>query len=718
MASYLIVGQTHLISDESVERLAAENTVVLAGSEAKYGGKTRSVHTYASTPADDDFKQLFDAYTFDAVWYISGYADCRPGAFGEEKLLEKALETAAVSRIEKFVLLSSVYSLNYFADFNASGEAETGYNDLSSFGASQLEELAAFYAKKSGMKVVTIRVPYIADRLNDQNFLGRVFCDAHEGKKVIFPHSAEDRIDFLSVSDLLALLVQVTEENEDVTGSYVAVSGYRHTYSDLEERLREAVPEIDVEYERTPCDIVWPDYPNELRKRYGFIPMDDVLDSVGEYYAAFVDEVYSEKEGLLKRLFKKFSSGIFKYIELILLLLVTEIIAQFTSNSVYFKFVDVRLAYIVIMGTVHGMRTGILAALLESVVLIFEYIGLGMSGTLLFYNIENWIPFVVYLMAGSIPGYVRDKSAEETQFVKSEYDLLRNKYLFLNNAYYGAIQNKGEFKRQILGFKDSFGKIFDAVQKLDSELPQSVFLEGLKVMEDILENRSVAIYTVDSRQRFGRLVACSGNLLSRLSVSIPLEEYSEMYGEVKAGRVYKNTALRQDMPMYACGVFQNGSVVLLVVLWDASSEQYGNHYTNIFQIICGLVQTSFLRALEYEKLRHDSSVIPGTRVVLPERFEQIISVNEELKQAGAAEYMLLRFEERDPEKLSEALSGMVRASDTIGQGSDGRLYLLLTQVTGQNFSIVGQRLAQRSLAYDVVDAVGAVEADKTAEGVV
>src|SRR5699024_8241959 len=125
----------------------------------------------------------------------------------------------------------------------------------------------------------------------------------------------------------------------------------------------------------------------------------------------------------------------------------------------------------------------------------------GMEWTVLFYNVENWIPFTTYLMAGSVTGYVKNKKTEEIKFTREEYELLRDKYIFLNEVYRSTMENKGEYKKQILGFKDSFGRIFDAVQKLDHILPQEIFLEALLIMEDILENHSIAIYSVDQYER-------------------------------------------------------------------------------------------------------------------------------------------------------------------------------------------------------------------------
>ncbi len=708
MATVLIAGNTALFTQETLERLATDNTIVLAGSDASYEGKLRTIRVYETTPMEESFAQLFDVYAFEAVWYVSGYVDGGEGTFGEVQMLERALNESANARLEKFILLSSIDTQNFTIRYSAAGtSAERVYPDSRTFNAAQMESLGRFFADKTGMKVITLRLPYVADRLNDKNFLGQVFRRMRRKEQVTFPHTRDDRVDILSASDLADLLLQITDETDDDTGSFDAISGYLYTYGELEDALRQAEPSLQVDYESRPDDIQWPDYPAQLRRRYGFVPLDFVLERVGEYYKYFTDEVYASEEGFLRRLLRRLGSSVFKYFELIVVFLLTELIAQYTSESVYFRFVDVRLAFIVIMGTVHGMRMGIIASILEGLVLVAQYMKIGMSGTLLFYNIENWIPFVIYLMAGSIPGYVRDKATEEIAFAGKEYDLLRSKYIFLSNVYHGAIQNKGEFKRQILGFKDSFGKIFDAVQKLDSELPQSVFLEGLQVMEDILENRTVAIYTVDSWQRFARMVACSGSMRSRLTVSIRLEEYAQMFDTVKEGNVWRNVDLLPDMPMYACGVFQSGEVVMLVLLWEASPEQYGTHYTNIFQMLCGLVQTSFLRAMEYEQLRHDQTTVPGTRAVNAERLDQILSVQEEMRQAGAAEYVLLRFEDKDPVRISDELTGMVRASDTLGQGSDGYMYLVLTQMTEKNFGIVGQRLAERGIEYQIVEKVGA-----------
>ena len=49
---------------------------------------------------------------------------------------------------------------------------------------------------------------------------------------------------------------------------------------------------------------------------------------------------------------------------------------------------------------------------------------------------------------------------------------------------------------------------------------------------------------------------------------------------------------------------------------------------------------------------------------------------------------------------------MIRTADVIGEGADGKLYLLLTQVNAENFHFVENRLAGTGLAYHVTEIAG------------
>lgn len=709
MASILICGKVQLFTLDALLQLAEEYQVVLAG-ETSLKVKHKNVIIYHTDPQEEQFRQLFDVYSFQAAYFVSGYADGGAGLYGEVQQLEKVMLECNRSRLDKLIVLSTLESQNYVIQYGKHGEIlKKEYSNSRNFGASQMEEMCRYFMEKSKLCCVLLRIPYVADEINDKNFLGQIFHNIYNNEKVLLPYHAGDPLEFLSLSDLVSLLIQVTNETEDESGIYEVSSGYRYTYGELEELLKLTDANVNIVYENYPYTAEIPEYPVQLRRQYGFIPMDNIMEDIGKFYRIFQREVVGRKTNILSKflgLAGKAGKGIFKYIELIVVFLLAELISRYTSDSIYFRFVDVRLLYVVIMGTVHGMRMGMLAALLECAMIVRQYAMIGIGGTLLFYNIENWIPFVAYLMVGSITGYISNKRTDAILFQKREYSLLRDKYLFLNDVYHGAVENKGEFKRQILGFQDSFGKIFDAVQKLDSELPESIFFEGLKVLESILENRTIAIYTLDSWQKFGRLAVCSNRMLTRLTKSIRIENYKEIYDTVKNGQVWKNEELNPELPMYACGISSQGSVALLITIQEAEVGQYNMHYINIFQILCGLVQTSFIRAMEYERLAEREIYYEDTNIVGPERFRQLVEVQEDMKEAGVADYVLLNFEDRDKKKVDEQLKGLIRATDVLGTDEKDEIYLLLVQMNLDNFQIVGRRLEERGLKYEVVENIG------------
>lgn len=686
MAEILVCGKTELLTEEAMHKLTEDFHLVVAGQTEPYGSR-KNFTVYNISVMDKKFRQLFNVHNFQTVFYISGFADGSNGMFGENQQIKEITAVCGEFQIGKLVVFSTLDQ---------------------SFESRQMEAACIHYAEEERIKTVIIRLPFLAGCADREGILNEIFHKIHEKEKICFLHTKDTYIDFLSLNDFADLMYQLIEETEDKNGIYPAVSGYHNTYADLENVIRQIVPDTEITYENVRSTVELPEYPDELRKIYGFIPKDNVMKEIPVYYRNYAETENKLQGGIRKKIsaaVSRFGKSTLKYAELIVLFLIAEFISRFTSESVYFKFVDVRLFYILIMGTLYGMKTGIAAAVIESVVLVREYAAAGMNGIILFYNIENWIPFVIYLMTGSITGYISEKKDGALTFAKEEYALLREKYLFLNKVYRGAVENKGQYKRQILGFKDSFGKIFDAVQKLDTELPEKVFLHGIRVLEDILENRTIAIYSLDSRQKYGRLTVCSNSLLNVLPKSVRIEDFREIYDTISEKRVWKNMDMKENLPMYACGIFRGDIPVLLVTIRDVGMDQYTMAYLNILQIICGLLQTSFLRALDYEEFMASRMYYPDTGIVYPERLQQAFDVQRAMKKDGVADFVLFRFADRDKKRISEKMTGLIRGSDMLGADLQGNIYLLLVQANRKTSEIVGERLRQKGIEYQVVEKI-------------
>ena len=55
--------------------------------------------------------------------------------------------------------------------------------------------------------------------------------------------------------------------------------------------------------------------------------------------------------------------------------------------------------------------------------------------------------------------------------------------------------------------------------------PQKLFMETIRVMEDVLENHTIVLYSLDSWKRFGRMEMSSPEIRRKMPNSIRIEEY-------------------------------------------------------------------------------------------------------------------------------------------------------------------------------------------------
>ena len=87
--------------------------------------------------------------------------------------------------------------------------------------------------------------------------------------------------------------------------------------------------------------------------------------------------------------------------------------------------------------------------------------------------------------------------------------------------------------------------------------------------------------------------------------SIRIEEYQNAIETLEKGEVWRNRELLAGYPAYIAGIKRNGELVMLVFIQDAASSQMTLYYLNLIKILCGLVEVSLLRALEYQEAVRD-----------------------------------------------------------------------------------------------------------------
>ncbi len=699
----LICGNTGLLDAESVTMIGQYYKTVISGESPLLSGGRRglpkNVRIYPHDPASEPFSRMMAAYTPETVWYLSGFLDGGDGLENESRIIRRLEQLCAEHGCTKLIFVSALSS------------AFSPESTQRAFCCAQTEALAVRCARDGRLKTVLVRLPRLARADGGSPWLREQFEILEAGGEVLLPGAAEEEADLISVSNLAELLIYITEETLDEAGMYIVESGFGHTWREVGDGLLSCNPSARVSFltENAPAEEEAPLLPRgSLRKNYGFVATDDVISRLPELYEAFLAGK-QKKDGILQRLrglLVRAPRWVLMGVELLLLFALLQLLLRVTDGSVYFRYVDLRLFYVLIMGSAHGMAAGLLAGLLTCISLFFSYTGTGITWMMLFYNVEYWLPFAIYLMTGAITGHIKSMKDQKLRTLEDELLSLQQKYLFLNDIYLSVIENKKEYKRQILGYNDSFGKIFEAVQNLDTTHPTDIFMRGVETMERILENNSIAIYTLDNYQRFGRLAASSGSLnVMRLSKSLAIADYREMYDRLLAGETWRNREMKPNMPAFANGILEKDRVRLIICVWEAEPKQMSLYFMNLFTILCNLIRFSFTRALEYQEAVRSERCIEGTDILKYEFFRKELEIHRKMTETGVASHILVRFPGSTPETASDSLRRIVRSTDIIGVNSQGECCVLLAQVTGDTFRYVEDRLKSAGLAYELTEGI-------------
>ncbi|MDZ7835461.1 MAG: hypothetical protein U5K84_09235 [Alkalibacterium sp.] len=122
---------------------------------------------------------------------------------------------------------------------------------------------------------------------------------------------------------------------------------------------------------------------------------------------------------------------------------------------------------------------------------------------------EKSVPFAAYFIVAWIIGYIHDRYKIDLADAEKEVDMLSNRYSLLNDLYMRSLEHKSLYEKQIISYKDSFGKLYKFTDRLEKAESDSYFNEALKAIEDILDNQTVSIYMASEKSQKAYRYVCS-----------------------------------------------------------------------------------------------------------------------------------------------------------------------------------------------------------------
>lgn len=689
----LLVGNTGYITNKFVEEAFPESLVMVMGDTSIRKNRKKNLFVRPFVKNEKELEDIFSTYDFEQIIYFSNYLTFHGETRGEAEMLRKILQLCRGKRNMRIVYLTGPERLY---------DVTTGKTLL----VSEMENLSREYAKLYKTTVKIIRSPYLYSEQYEKDFLNTVFREISAQQKITFQEDESQRMFFLSMQDLAELMYKIFDNWDEDEEILNIADGFDHCFKDLGDKLTELCPHLKVSYARYSIMENMLKDDKIIRYKYGWFPKISILEELPELYEHY-QERNNIKEGRLdslKHIISKHKAAV-RVAEFAAFFILFELLNGIAGNQAQFKMIDLRLIFVVLFGSTYGINYGIAAAAAESLSLIRAFEAEGSSWYVLFYEPSNWIPFIFYFAVGAICGYIRMKNRDNVQFIKEENNLLQEKFLFTREMYQETIEDKNLYKKQILGSKDSFGKIFDITRKLDVIQPQELYIETIRVLEDVLENKTFGLYTLNRENGYGRLETASAQVQGNYPNSIKLSEYSAAMEELENGNVWANREFLEKYPMYMAGVRKNGELVMLICIQQASREQMSLYFLNLFKILSGLVETSLLRALEYQKAVEYRQYVKGTHILKTEYFEERLKVQHDMREQKLASYVLLKVEysEMSLKEADEILRSKVRENDVWGISESKELYLMLVQTDKEALPIILARLKQAGLVCRQID---------------
>lgn len=675
--------------------------VTILGTLSKEVQRADVTAIYDMHPGDPDALRILEAAHFETVVFFFAFQceDMREYGSVQGSVLDAlfAMQHAAQQNgVRRFFLVTD---RRVFSREQIGREDELPMPDTPTGMLIKAAEDCLLCGAQEGMATIIVRVTSLYAPGDTNSFFANANACARDGVSFRLPGNEKTPCDFLHVDDL-ALFLSMALETE-LSGIVHLAYGVRRTYGDMTAALKRYLPGLQVEY--TGEDSRRGTLVMGAAQSADWVARHDCVTEMADLLSIDLQSSRVRKDSRWRRLVKRSAEGVMPWVEAAVLGAVFWALNSYSQTNAALRFVDYWLLYVALMGNIHGSLVGTVSALLACAAYAVEWGGAGNDLYLLLYNIDNWLPLVSYLMTGALFGYISDKRHERVTTLELEKQDRDSEARFLQTIYQQTYEDRNQLQEQVMRYRDSYGRIYQITRKLDSMQPQQIFLSTLDVMEDTLQNQSVAIYTRKADSPFARLVVHS-RAVKQLPRSLDMDRLPYLKNCLDEGKLFANTSLRPGYPTFAAPISDDHNPVAMIMLWDVPFEKQTLYYQNLLSVVTGLVQSAMVRALRYYQAS-DDLYIKDTHILCDEAFHSVLSVYQNMRKQRTGSYLLVRLhgeEALTPTEFDQRIAKATRSTDTAGRMNDDEYYVLFPQATVENLPQISSRFAAQGIRCEVV----------------
>lgn len=555
--------------------------------------------------------------------------------------------------------------------------------------------------------ILRISTLYDNDPNDHKSIVDQLILDDECQKQLPKENNLQQAYDFLHTDDFISVLVEAKDfkENDIVNIG----SGKRISVSELDKLISAFLRDKCIDFNSV--NVIDGININKAINDYKFSPRKHFDKSLKEAIR-IKRKNYAERSENPNLKFKSFFINIFKskpfkasldYVENLALFGILLVITNFFQYSNLNSFIDLRIAYIALIGLVFGIKQSSLAAILciGFVLINYEMDDYGLVTAI--YDNNILITVLVFISVAMITGYIKDRHTRRNEELEEESKRLKEQLEYTRSMYNESIAVKDLLQFQVFNVTDSYGRIFSSVEKLNSLHFDKLKTEIIVVAEEVMHNNSIALFMVGRNKRFLRLLSCSNKLTNNIPKSVDIENADEFNKVYHSRKMYLNLSVsKEEAPLMIAPIINENNVIAMLVMYEAPFEMLTLSYKNLFSITSRLISQAIVRAYAYKKAQEDKWYIGESQVLTAESFSQrLVNVQQANKQEQGS-YVVLWVDKQSHESLMKDSYKYIREFDYVGMGKYGEMYILLNNISEDDLPNVVHRLKENGIDTTVV----------------
>lgn len=608
----------------------------------------------------------------------------------------------------RFIYLSSaaVYGKHYPEDISEDeNPSPVGFHGMV---LTQAEEMCESYRKTRGLDIVTLRLDHlysIPKKRRDVTDICTGMCLQALEKKTITVKE-DYSLSLLYETDAIEFIYRVASCKEHKYSLYNISSSAVYTQRQLAEIVQEAMGEdVQIAAEEP--------YAGEQRivlsnLRYDiefgnpfFCEVKNLVNKIASQMKknsqAFLTDDEA-KDPLWKRIMKGsgwFLRIIIPFAENMIAFIPFFMLNNRAVGSAYFANLDFYLLYVLLFAVVYGQQQATFSAVLAVLGYCFRQT-YTRSGFDLMLDANTYVWIAQLFILGLVVGYMRDQIKKLKEESQEEREFLSLQLGDIQDINSSNVRVKDALETQLVNQNDSVGKIYSITSALDQYSPEEVLFYAAEVLGELSNSKDVAIYTV-SNSTYARLFSSTSKKARMLGNSIRFTEMGELYESLADHKVFINRKMDDRYPLMANAIYNDRSEIeTIIMLWGIPWESMTLGHANQLVVISYLIQNAVIRANRYLAVLENQRYVENTQTLETSAFTSLLNAYLAAKDRGLTECTVLRVEANSGAymEVGTKLTEKLRQTDYMGTLSDGGLYALLANTSGEDAQYVINRFAE------------------------